>query len=148
MKFKKSIVVLSTVFTLAIGSHSAFAKVGYGDYQSLSIPLTNGVSNYTIIEHNADSDWYVWTNNTGKILNNWEVTLQSPYTRNYDMEIELIADQFGEERFTAADNGTSAIDAAGGSPVYPGEKIFVRVYSHAWYDFDPVRNYTLTLTAN
>lgn len=71
MKFKKMIFVLFTsMMLLIIAQRSAMAAIGIADTPDTAITIPAETITYSLYTNGkGDEDWFVWTNDTGKVKN-------------------------------------------------------------------------------
>jgi len=137
-KFVSTLLVFALMFVL---STSAFASKGYADTKETAVEL-NGLSQAGSFLDYQNSDFYKYTNNTGRtIVLNFVVEPQVSFI-NYD-----IRGYFPNgDILTAKDQGAGNKDIIYDVELQPGEVIYLEIKGHTVRDFGrdaPYRIYYL-----
>jgi hypothetical protein len=147
MKLKKKLttLLLSGVLTVSAVT-TAFAGGGFADTRGTAAILAPNTTVTQRITSGTDQDWYMWVNNTGTTVS-YTASLTPPAGDNYDITVTHIMTQYNNYEYdiVGGDQGTGQTDAIGGSTVFPGDVIYIKINGHTAYDHDIFNDYTVRL---
>lgn len=146
-RIKLSIMSLLTVCLMALGGGSAFAAYGWGDTMNSAISLyTPGSGNSSAgvpLHHYNDNDWYVINNADGAESFWFQVILYPPSGINLDMQIVYTDANDNITKTTLVNHNGPGEGEAIGTSIKAHSKIYVRVMSAGYNDYDPDRAYEI-----
>lgn len=144
---KLSITALLAVSMLTVGTTSAFAGWNWGDTMDSAVSLYypgggSSSSAYVPIDSYNDNDWYV-VNNVGGSGFGYTMIMTPPSGINYDVQIVTTDanDNILNTR-TLNYNGPGYAEATS-AYVYANQKVYFRVMSAGYNDYDSTRGYSL-----